>query len=1801
MRADDAEALLDRWLAESAPAGGPASPREEDPEPGDHAAGREALALSPADRAALALAGVRRGRALEADAEAQQPGTTARRTAFDRFARCVALLKALLRRKTPLGEAGVRESIDWLADRGASREETYLLEFLPLAGIVKAAEDHLGDAPPPDGLRDLAATAADRLEACAAAGGWAKESCDKYAKRLRAIAARPPADESADEPAGDPAGDPARDTATLEPDGFTIAADDPLRAAQERLGDYLKEAAAAKFGRQPKGQGDEPKQFAVGRDLLAASAAERAALAAAIPARHGAVKRSHPGDPLKPRTPARALERLLEALLRKALPLDAAGLAAAAKLAGGGGYAVDYWAPFPWIVKQAERFAKNHDLHAPGDDVEAVRVALDRVAQRARRVDQSLSKTRKYADALDTLLRPPVPADPEPADPVPAVETVTLEPDGYELPADHPLRAAHERLSAFIAASRDREHQGLGWSSEAPVKRYPAGAAILKLPKAEQAAACAAIPERYRWQIEAGETKGQAEQSTLFLSPAGHLRCLLRDLLGRAQPLDPAGLAAVLGTFAPGCDGEVPRLGPHLFGGWRTPWAGFAKQAEAFVKNHGPDALTAELRDGLRAVAASARRFHSSTRPLTKHAARIEAALAEAAAAVPADPVPAVETVTLAPDGYELPADDPLRPHHDRLSEMLIVVRKAPSRTYHYGFEPKNDLPGAADVLALKKPEQAAFVRALCDRVRWWTRPEHAAEAREAYDGGDVEHDSEADRARNRWVERWAGPAQATLILLDRLLRRALPFDETDLLALAAFLTGPDGPARPREAWQFGITAHDPWLYGNPALGLSKQVAAFVKKHGGDALTPALREALHTVAAKARERDSSYAPIKKYAAALEELAGPADATAAPDPVEAAPAADWEEPAVSGPPVTLEPDDYLIAADDPLRPTQELFSQFLRDTDAHFGPPTEENADDYRLWWDWDPTTSEAGATLLNGAPADNAWVTVAGLRRIRHLADREAEERGRAADWQRSRYSNRLTDLFVSAYHRRDQTEVSGLLDGTGSIRGTARSFCHLLEALADTRADSHLTSLALKAVGGAQARTLLKDAPARTLAAAGRVAAWRRAFDHWHGDDGGTLRALTEAAEPHGPPVLDRGEAWSDAALDWLGKAMDRPAWEAWLRHCATAEAAKPSKKWAREAGTLLDAVGRDAARDALLDWFPKVDRPRTDPLPPALADRDRHILPRHADILKGLVWCAPLLAGQAPADLARSLSALAVSSYKKVPGVGPRLVKVGNAAVWALGELPGRDAVGQLALLAVKVKFGSARKQIDQALAAAADRAGLPRDEIDELAVPAYGLGNTGRVGVREEELGDFTARLTATGTSSTKLEFLKPDGKVQKSVPAALKRDFPDELKELKAAAKDIQKMLPAQRDRIDALFTANRTWDYTTWRERYADHPLIGTLARRLIWRFSPEGSTPEADDSVVAVPRSDALVDAHGEPVAVPGDAAVTLWHPAGEPVGDVLAWRRYFEELGEPQPFKQAHREVYLLTDAERNTRVYSNRFAAHLVKQHQFKALADQRGWKSPLRLMVDDAYPPATKELPAHGLRAEYWVEGAGDEYGTDTTESGSYLYLATDQVRFHRSGDESHHAHAGGGGYGGGAWGNDAAGEPVPLEEIPPLVLSEILRDADLFVGVAGVGADPNWADAGAAGAGGVRAAYADRWHDYSFGDLSATAKTRRDVLARLVPRLKKLSGRAEVGEKFLVVKGDRRTYKIHLGSGNILMEPNDQYLCIVPGSAARDPAGAALPFEGDRTLSVILSKALLLADDAKITDRTILSQL
>jgi hypothetical protein len=674
------------------------------------------------------------------------------------------------------------------------------------------------------------------------------------------------------------------------------------------------------------------------------------------------------------------------------------------------------------------------------------------------------------------------------------------------------------------------------------------------------------------------------------------------------------------------------------------------------------------------------------------------------------------------------------------------------------------------------------------------------------------------------------------------------------------------------------------------------------------------------------------------------------------------------------------------------------------------------------------------------------------------------------------------------------------------------------------------------------------------------------------------SLRELDDALAEIDAPLLNPGEAWADRVLADL-PGLGAP-WPALVTHAGTATSSKPSAKFERTGRQLLAAVGDEAARPVLTGWLSLVGKPRTQRLirrgyePDVNEAFDSY----NSTTLRGLIWLVGLL--PAHDDTARLLGALVETSLRKAAGLGPRNPKTANTAVQMLARNASEAALAQLARLATRVTYKGTLKELTAALDTRAAALGLTRDEVEELAVPAYGLTEVGR---RVDDFGDVRAE-TTVDADGVRTAWRNAAGRPVKSPPAAVRRDHAEAFNELKAAVKDLEKMLSAQADRLDRQFLTQRVWKFGAWRERYLDHPLLGTIARRVIWTVGEQPCAWSGQE----------LTTLQGAPVDAATDAAVRLWHPIGRPVEEVLAWRERLERDLVVQPFKQAHREVYVLTAAEERTATYSNRYAAHILRQHQFHALAAARGWRDRLRLMVDDDYPPTTRDLPEWGLRAEYWVEGVGDgdSYLDDVTDSGAYLRLATDQVRFYAVGAPEHTAHASGGGY---SYGVDRPADGLPLSEIPPLVFSEIMRDVDLFVGVASVGNDPTWQD------GGPQGRFQEYWNSYSFGDLSGTAQTRRDLLTRIVPRLA-IADRATVEDRFLVVRGDLRTYRIHLGSGNILMSPNDQYLCIVPDrSTAAGTGGVFLPFDGDRVLAVILSKAMLLARDTAITDPTITRQI
>ncbi|MGI5287811.1 DUF4132 domain-containing protein [Nonomuraea polychroma] len=504
-------------------------------------------------------------------------------------------------------------------------------------------------------------------------------------------------------------------------------------------------------------------------------------------------------------------------------------------------------------------------------------------------------------------------------------------------------------------------------------------------------------------------------------------------------------------------------------------------------------------------------------------------------------------------------------------------------------------------------------------------------------------------------------------------------------------------------------------------------------------------------------------------------------------------------------------------------------------------------------------------------------------------------------------------------------------------------------------------------------------------------------------------------------------------------------------------------------------------------------------------------------------------------PELLGRLLSRVAVAptTAKTLPSQA-LLYEVARAAE----RFPTPEAITALRTARALTRHAGVVKQLDRMIRKA--EPGLADRVEVAFRMPDLGFGPGGRL---EVPMGEHRAVVAPGEDGAFALSWWHGDRRL-KAVPAAVRKERPDEVKRLRELVKQVQRQVTTLVKALEAGFAGEAAQPYETWREQIADHPIASTVGGRLIWEAEVAPGEWQA-----------ALGGLKGR--------RVRLWHPARATPAEVTGWREAVTEGRVRQPFKQAFREVYLRTPAEERTAAYSNRFAGHVVDYRRLYAIFKARGWRADMLGPWDGGDAgQATRVLAEGQWRASFFHDYLYDDPGE---------HASTDQVRFHRRVD--------------GEW------REAPLAEVPALVFSEAMRDVDLFVAVTSIAADPEWADRG-------YDRHLDYWRAASFGELPPSAEVRRDALARLLPRLS-IADRCTLTDRYLVVRGDLRTYKIHLGSANILMEPGDVYLCIV--SAPDRNAGLFLPFEDDGRLALILSKALLLADDSRITDETIVRQI
>jgi hypothetical protein len=317
-------------------------------------------------------------------------------------------------------------------------------------------------------------------------------------------------------------------------------------------------------------------------------------------------------------------------------------------------------------------------------------------------------------------------------------------------------------------------------------------------------------------------------------------------------------------------------------------------------------------------------------------------------------------------------------------------------------------------------------------------------------------------------------------------------------------------------------------------------------------------------------------------------------------------------------------------------------------------------------------------------------------------------------------------------------------------------------------------------------------------------------------------------------------------------------------------------------------------------------------------------------------------------------------------------------------------------------------------------------------------------------------------------------------------------------------------------LEAGYAHQVSYCYDRWLAELAGHPHLRGLAARLIWDIQVR---PGTWHSVLPLGKAGddglSLADGAGDPVAAPSpQATVRLWHPAlaGDP--ERTTWRDRIVELRLDQPFRQAFREHYLVSDADDDT---TGLFAGHVVAIRPLLGLAVREGWRSD--------HLDGVLRRQAGPWQVELEVTGP--------LFPGAQGYGPIGAARLRRREAEG--------------W------RPARFADAPPVIVSEALRWVDLLVSVAGFALedDPGW----------LRDAHR---HEFltrlARQPLSESARMRRTALQAV------FSGAFPAD---LVRFGERHVhvgpYAVHLATARVTRDGEPVAVDVPP-----KPAAAALPW-------------------------------
>jgi len=470
--------------------------------------------------------------------------------------------------------------------------------------------------------------------------------------------------------------------------------------------------------------------------------------------------------------------------------------------------------------------------------------------------------------------------------------------------------------------------------------------------------------------------------------------------------------------------------------------------------------------------------------------------------------------------------------------------------------------------------------------------------------------------------------------------------------------------------------------------------------------------------------------------------------------------------------------------------------------------------------------------------------------------------------------------------------------------------------------------------------------------------------------------------------------------------------------------------------------------------------------------------------------------------------------------------------SAIRALGVRPDlAERTVPLLLSLMRRGKGPARKVAETTLVELAARAGIPDlatlEERMDLASAWADGSEGGTLGRAWWSIGGYHLRLAVVEGAIRQLTY--SGEKLLRGVPKEVRRD--PAFAEVRQAREEASRRYRYLRGRLERAMEVGTAY-------RGAD---VGVLWGSPAARSLVAGLVLQVDGREFWWRPADPILEAEGPPIIAEAEQ-VAVAHPVAlHQAGTLAEWQERMVRENLAQPFKQLFREIYTVGEGERGAEA-CERFADRPVNARQAFALLRGRGYTP--------GQGEAVKRYPRVGVRAHFAWARAEEPVGKLLGR-----------------------AEAGGPVITGAIWFTAETGEPLALGEVPPILFSETLREADLTVSRA------------------------------AFGEAGFSSEETRRLRALLIRHLTRALGLTTVyvseDHAYVLIEGAHALYRLHLGSGSVLLERNRRHLDV---SGLVNEAAYHAVLEGmDSITSHIVRTVLVLSRDREIAEVSFLKQL